>query len=243
MIESTVVYFVIIIFVAALIRSTFGFGDALIAMPLLALFFDLKIASPIVAFCGFFISVIILSKHWKKVDFSAIKYLIIFSIIGIPIGIIFLKDSHEVLVKTLLALTLIIFSIFKLLEIKGIALKTNKTSPIFGIISGILGGAYNTNGPPIIIYGSLRGWTPDEFRVVLQGVFLPTNLFIIMGHGIAGLWTETVFHYTLISLVAIIIAFFIGRKLNKIIPAEKFTKFVYIFLLLIGAMLLFNIYF
>jgi hypothetical protein len=243
MIEITVVFFVIVIFLAALVRSTFGFGDALIAMPLLALFLELKIASPIVAFCGFFISILILSRNWRTINFSAIKYLILFSIIGIPIGIIFLKDSHENLVKSLLAIILILFSIFKLLKIKGIVLKSNKSSPVFGIISGILGGAYNTNGPPIIIYGTLKGWSPEEFRVVLQGIFLPTNLFIILGHGIAGFWTESVFYYTIISFPAIILAFFLGRKLNKVISAEKFTKYIYIFLLIIGSMLLFNIYF
>lgn len=243
MIDSILIFFILVIFVSALIRSIFGFGDALIAMPMLALFFDLKTATPTVAFSGFFISLIILARHWKKVDFSSIKLLIIFSIIGIPIGILFLKDSHEVLVKTVLAIILIMFSFFKLFGIKGLELKSNRTAPFFGIISGILGGAYNTNGPPVIIFGSLKGWSPDEFRVVLQGVFLPTNLFIIIGHGIAGFWTGTVFYYSVISFGVIIIAFLLGRKLNKIIPAEKFTKLVYLFLIIIGILLLFKTYF
>ena len=102
----------------------------------------------------------------------------------------------------------------------------------------MLGGAYNTNGPPIIIYGTLREWTPQKFRILLQGIFLPTNLMIIIFHGIAGLWTTTVFEYFFVSLPVIFIAILIGRKLNRIIPKEKFVKYVYTFLIIIGFILL-----
>lgn len=235
--------FVIIIFIAALTRSTFGFGDALIAMPLLALFFSIKTATPIIAFCGFFISVVILLRNWRTLRIKLIWQLVLFSIIGIPIGIFFLKEGHETLVKTTLAIILILFSVFKLSDSKIWGLKTEKTSFIFGLISGMLGGAYNTNGPPIIIYGTMRDWSAAEFRVLLQGVFLPTNLFIIAGHGIAGLWTETVLWHFLISLPLIVPAIYLGSVLNKKINPEKFNKYLYIFLLLIAVFLLINIYF
>ncbi|MFC2130186.1 sulfite exporter TauE/SafE family protein [Bacteroidota bacterium] len=235
--------FIIIIFIAALSRSTFGFGDALIAMPLLAMFFSIKTATPIVAFTGFFISLIILARNWKILKFKMIWQLILFSIIGIPLGVLFLKDAHEDLVKTVLAVMLVLFSTYQLFKPKLIQMKNDRFAFFFGLISGALGGAYNTNGPPIIIFGTLRAWSPKEFRVILQGIFLPTNLFIIIGHGIAGLWANTVFNYFLISLPVVLVAIIIGSKLNKVVPAEKFTKYIYLFLLFIGLSLLINIYF
>lgn len=39
----------LILFLSTLVRSTFGFGDALVAMPLLALFIAIKTATPVVA--------------------------------------------------------------------------------------------------------------------------------------------------------------------------------------------------
>ena len=43
-------YVAAIVFLATLVRSTFGFGDALVAMPLLTLLIgDAKVATPIVA--------------------------------------------------------------------------------------------------------------------------------------------------------------------------------------------------
>lgn len=228
----------IIFFVASLSRSTFGFGDALIAMPLLALVMDIKVATPIVAFMGFFISLIILIRNWQNLEIKKIWKLIVSSLAGIPLGVLFLKDTNEFIVKLVLAIILIIFSIYKLLRPNLLNLKKDKFSILFGFFSGVLGGAYNTNGPPIIIYGTLRNWSPQEFRLLLQGVFLPTNLMIIVSHGIAGLWTFEVFQYFFLSLPIIFIAMLIGRKLNKIIPKERFVNYVYVFLFIIACVLL-----
>jgi uncharacterized membrane protein YfcA len=46
-IEWTAVPILAIIFVATLIRSTFGFGEALVAVPLLALLMPVEVAAPL----------------------------------------------------------------------------------------------------------------------------------------------------------------------------------------------------
>lgn len=239
--DWTFILVLTVIFIAAMSRATFGFGDALIAMPLLALFISIKTATPVVAVMGMTISIAILYGDWRQIKFKSIWQLVLFSIIGIPIGLIFLKGAAEEIVKLSLALVLIIFGSYKLLRPDLFILKKDRFAFIFGIISGILGGAYNTNGPPIIIYGTLRQWKPEKFRAILQGVFFPTNFFIIVGHGMAGLWTEKVWHLMLFSFPVIFLAILIGGKLNKIIPAERFSKFVYLFLIIIGFVLMFNV--
>jgi len=231
----------LVIFIASLTRSTFGFGDALIAMPLLALFISIKTATPVVAVMGLAISIAILYDDWRHISLKSIWILVLFSLIGIPIGLIFLKGAAEYAIKISLAVVLIVFGLYKILRPNLFVLKSRKLAFLFGLISGILGGAYNTNGPPIIIYGTLRKWKPEMFRAVLQGVFLPTNFFIIIGHGFAGLWTKEVWHLMLFSLPIIFLAFIIGNKINKIIPAEKFTILVYIFLIIIGFVLLIKV--
>jgi len=232
----------LVVFIASLTRSTFGFGDALIAMPLLVLFISVKTATPVVAVMGFTISVAILYDDWRHITLKSIWVLVLFSLIGIPIGLLFLKGAAEDIIKITLSFVLIAFGIYKLLKPDYFVLRTRKLAFLFGLISGILGGAYNTNGPPIIIYGTLRQWKPEMFRAVLQGVFLPTNFFIIIGHGIAGLWTKDVWHLMVFSMPVIFISIILGNKLNKIIPAEKFSKYVYLFLIVIGLVLLFRVF-
>ena len=229
-----------IIFISTMARSTFGFGDALIAMPLLALVVPVSTATPLIALIAVIISTSILIRNWRLAKAPGALPLIIFSIIGIPVGLIYLREAAEDVVKIVLASIIILFSIYKLANPKLLTIKNEKLSFAFGLLAGMLGGAYNTNGPPIIIYGTLRGWEPDRFRAILQAIFLPTNIFIVIGHGIAGFWSQTVIFSFLFALPVVIIGIFLGGRLNKRIPAEKFTKYIYIFLIIIGVVLLVN---
>jgi uncharacterized membrane protein YfcA len=107
-----------------------------------------------------------------------------------------------------------------------------------GWIAGVLGGAYNTNGPPVVAYGMLRGWPPERFRATLQGYFLPTGLMILAGHGIAGMWTGEVLKLYLYSLPAIVVGAVLGGLVNRKLTQNVFAKLVYGFLVLMGGVLL-----
>ncbi|MFA6570222.1 MAG: sulfite exporter TauE/SafE family protein [Bacteroidota bacterium] len=240
MATEILIFVLLIIFVSSLVRATFGFGDALIAMPLLVLFIDVRTATPLIAFFACIIALILLAMNFRKIEFKKLWTLILFSILGIPLGLLFLKGSNDLYIKIVLAVILIIFSVFKLWKPEGLTLKSNKSAFLFGLVSGILGGAYNTNGPPIIIFGTMRKWDADKFRDMLQGIYLPTNIFIILGHGAAGLWTQEVFNYFLISIPVVAVATVAGIWLNKRIPEEKFSKYIYGFLILISVVLLVN---
>ena len=93
-----------IVFLSILIRSTFGFGEALIAMPLLALIIDLKTAAPLVAIIAGTATFIILITNWHRVQFHSAWRLVVSSLAGIPLGLIFLKGTFDVMMKIILAI-------------------------------------------------------------------------------------------------------------------------------------------
>ena len=113
---------------------------------------------------------------------------------------------------------------------------------IFGLISGLLGGAYNTNGPPLIIFGTLRNWSAVSFRATLQGIFLPVNSFIVINHIAGGLWSFELLRILLYTLPVIIPSIFLGGFLHKKISTEKFHRYIYLFLIIIGIVLLVSIF-
>ena len=237
---NLIIILLCIVFVSTLTRSTFGFGDALIAMPLLALFIDLKVATPLIALIAFFIAIAILIKNWQKVEFKSAWRLIVASLAGIPIGLWYLKDINENIIKLFLGILVLFFAIYSLVKPKLIQLKSEKFAWIFGFFAGILGGAYNTNGPPIVIYSSLKKWNPQNFRATLQGYFFTTGILLIISHGIAGNFTNEVLTYFAYCLPVVLLAVIIGAKLNKKIPVERFHKYIYIILIALGVMLIIN---
>jgi uncharacterized protein len=102
----------------------------------------------------------------------------------------------------------------------------------------VLGGTYGMNGPPLAIFGALRRWSPQQFRATLQGYFLPASLLGLAGYAAIGLWRDAVTHYFLWSLPGIAIATLLGRWINRRIAGDRFIRFVYGGLVLIGSVLL-----
>ena len=230
---------VAILFVSTLTRSTLGFGDALIAMPLLALTISIPTATPLVALMGFTIAITILSRNWRDVDVKAAWRLIVSSLVGIPVGIWLLRGAPEQIVKAILGVVLVLFGLYNLIAPRLPTLRGQWSAYVFGFVSGILGGAYNTNGPPIVIYSALRQWPPERFRATLQGYFFPSGILLLLGHGIAGSLTQEVLTFYACSLPFLLLAIFLGGRLNQKIPRGRFERFIHVFLVLIGIYLFF----
>lgn len=170
-----------IVFLAALVRGAFGFGDALIGMPLLALFVPLTFATPLMALVGPTLAVLIPGQGMAiALDVRGAGVLIASTLAGIPVGLWGLKRIDGRIVNLILAVVIILFALYSLLHPGLLRLRTARSAPLFGFTAGVLGAAYNTNGPPVIFYGALRGWAPESFRATLQGYFLPTGTAILI---------------------------------------------------------------
>jgi uncharacterized membrane protein YfcA len=228
-----------ILFISTFTRSTIGFGDALIAMPLLVVTISIQTATPLVALMGFTIAITILSRNWREVDIKAAWRLIVSALLGIPVGILLLRDAPEQIVKAILGAVLVLFGLYSLITPRLPTLQKQGFAYIFGFVSGVLGGAYNTNGPPVVIYSALRRWPPERFRATMQGYFFPSGVFLLTGHALAGSLTREVLTLYGYSLPFILLAISVGGKLNKAIPSGRFERFVYVFLILIGVYLFF----
>ncbi len=226
-----------IISIASMIRSMAGFGDALFAMPLLLLILPSNIAIPLFALCGGMTGLILVIVKRKKINLYSTKLLIMSSLIGIPIGVFFLKTFDDTVTKTIIGLLLIFFSIYITFSKNKIKLTSNISTYFFGIISGILGGAYNTNGPPIIIYGRLRGWNKQEYLATLQAYFLISSIFIIFSHGISGMITKQVLNIYFISIPFSLFSIAVGVQLNNKVPEKYFNYFINTMISIVGVAL------
>ena len=224
----------IIIFIGSLIYATFGFGDALFAMPFLTTLIGIKTATPLMTLNGTTLALILFIKHRKEIDWKSAKRLVFASFLGIPIGIYFLKNGNEQVAKIILGLIIICVSVYNLFLKKETIKLHHNWSYLFGFVAGILGGAFNTGGPPVAIFGTLSGWSQMQFVSTLQGYFLPSDLFILACQLYSGLQTKLVLHYYLISFPFLLIALFIGSKIRKKIPQGKFNTYIFLLLLIVG---------
>ena len=223
---------------ATFIRSAFGFGEALIAVPLLALLMPVEVAAPVAVLVSITVAGVVLAQDWRKVHFRSAGWLLLATLFGTPLGLLMLTAVPGQIVKAILGVIIIAFSAYSLLSRKRSELESDRWAPAFGFAAGVLGGAYGMNGPPLVIYGTLRKWTPQHFRATLQGYFLPASMAGMCGYWIAGLWTPTVTRYYVTSLPLVVAAIFLGRAVNQRMNGHSFLLYVHGGLILIGALLL-----
>lgn len=238
--DGTTVYVLTVIFVATVIRSALGFGEALVAVPLLALHIPITVAAPLAVLVSVLVAGVIVVQDWRKVEVRSAAWLVVSALLGIPLGLLLLTQGNDHFVKTILAILIAGFSIYSLTAKSRLHLQ--KDHPMWllcsGFCSGILGGAYGMNGPPLAVYGSLRRWSPQHFRATLQGYFLPASLLGLIGYAVAGLWLPVVTRYFLLSIPGVLVAILIGRALNHRLSGDGFFRYVYIGLILIAGILM-----
>jgi uncharacterized membrane protein YfcA len=230
----------VVVFVASVVRSAFGFGEALIAVPLLALFLPIQVATPLAVLISVAIAAVILVQDWRKVHIRSTGWLFVPTLAGIPLGIMMLHSAHQSLVKGALSVVIVLFSGFFLLGKRPPHLEHDSHAWLLacGFAAGVLGGAYGINGPPLVVYGSMRRWSPQHFRATLQGYFLPASAIGMLGYRVSGLWTAEVTHYFFVAIFAAIPAIFVGRWLNHRMRGDSFLKYVHAGVVAIGLVLL-----
>jgi hypothetical protein len=237
-VDWAVLQVIIVLFVATLVRSSLGFGEALFAVPLLALTMPVEEAAPLAVLVSITVAFLILLQDWRSVHARSAGWLVVFTLLGIPLGLLLLRTVSESAVKGILGAIIIAFSMYSWTGHHRHTWKDDRFAWLFGFHAGVLGGAYGMNGPPLAIYGALRGWTPEYFRATLQAYFFPASLASMAGYSFAGFWTPAVTHLYVISLPGVVIATFLGRSLHRRIPGPRFIRYVYIALTAIGAVLL-----
>jgi uncharacterized membrane protein YfcA len=211
----------------------------LIAVPLLVLFMPLPVAAPLAVLLSITVAAVVVAQDWKHIHLRSAAGLVLATLFGIPLGLLVLTSSHQQLVKAGLAILIALFAIYSLLARNAFHLQREHRPLLMlsGFLAGILGGAFGMNGPPLVVYGSSRRWSPQQFRATLQAYFLPASTLGMVGYWSTGLWTRTVTREFLLSVPVMLPAVFVGRAINHRFSGATFLKYVYWGLLLIGVIL------
>lgn len=244
MVDPATAYVMGVIFVATLVRSTFGFGEALVAVPLLAMRLPLPVATTLAVLVSTIMAAIIVMQDWRHVQFRSATRLLLAALPGVPLGVVLLAKGNEHVVKALLGALIASFSLYSLLGRLKLHLREDHPGWLLGcgFVSGVLGGAYGMNGPPLAVYGALRRWSPQHFRATLQAYFLFASLVGLLGYTAIGLWSRTVVRLFFFSMPSVLLGVLLGRVLNRRMKSQGFFRIVYVGLTGVGILLLVQSY-
>lgn len=227
-----------VVFFAALAQTLSGFGFALILMPVATILIGLRAAAPLVALTALTSYTVNLIRYRRAVNVRQVLRLGAASALGVPLGLWALVNVDESIIKPALGLVLIAYAIYRLVQ----RAEPRPCSPLWvypaGFIAGCLGGAYNTPGPPVILYGSLQQWPRDEFRAVLQTFFFFNGALVVASHYLARHLTPTVLTFYLYAAPALFLGILVGSRVDSRLNHGQFRAIVTAMILLLGLSLL-----
>lgn len=224
----------VIIFFGIFTQSAAGFGMALVSMPLLSTFAEIKFISPLIALVGILAKLLLLVNYRREIEFKAVYKLVLSSLLFVPVGTYALNYLDENTSIFVLGVVVLGYAVYSLINMVPPRLSHSGWVYFFGAIAGFLGGAYNASGPPVVIYANSRRWGPKKFKANLQAYALINGIGVSISHFFAGNITPQVWRGFAYSIPAVVLGVWLGVSLDKYLDEALFQKLVLWLLIILG---------
>jgi uncharacterized protein len=232
-------FFIALIFlIAGFTQGVTGFGAGLVAMPLLLLFLEARVAVPLSVLNGLFITAFLCLQLRGQLEWRKILPLCIGCLPGIYVGALILKKADDTIIRVLLGCILIGYGLYGILVRSRPRGVSKWWSYAAGFGSGAIGTAIAAGGPPAIIYTTLTGWDKDTIKATLSGFFFVTGIWMAVAHAMAGLTTTIVLHYLGGSATAVLAGVWGGSLLYRRIGRKDYIRIVLLMLIGMGVMMI-----
>jgi len=166
----------IIVFFASILQGATGFGFAIMATPFLLLVFDSRECVQISIILSFVVSLLLIRKIIKDVDIGLLRRLIIGSVVGVPLGVLFYKFVSLDILKVTVSIVILILSFVLMIRsfknhkpkiedssdkslvcqdtisVDGTTFLLKKTQIFVGLCAGLLTTSIGMPGIPLILY-------------------------------------------------------------------------------------------
>ena len=240
---ENIVYIGGVIALAAAVQSLAGFGFALVAIALLPFFLELQLAIPLVLLMCLINSMGLWLYYWDEFEWKAIAPLVLSALVAIPLGLVGLHYVPEAIARKVLGSFIVLYVAYDALRLLTPVfsmpeLESSRWAYLFGGISGFLTGAFTTGGPPLVMYANSKGWSPEQFKGNLPGVYVVALTFALGGHYFEGNLTPELWKIALYITPMFAAGMGLGILLSKKIDAASFKRIVLSLLGVIGLKLI-----
>ena len=235
-------------FVTHVIESITGFGSTVLALPFGIAIAGVSVAVPVLCLHAWLLSAYVVATDFQKIQWKQYGIVMLFVLLGMPIGMWAFSALPEMVLKSLLAVFMI------LVAANGIRQGINKTKSADTIpqgfrkyilyfllfLGGVVHGAFSSGGPLLIIYITRTIHEKSQFRATMCSFWFSLNLILLIRYIATGVFTGTVLRMSLITLPFLAAGILLGTWIHQKIPNRHFLLMVYIILLLSGCFMAYS---
>jgi uncharacterized protein len=222
-------------FVSGIVQGAAGFGFGLVSIALMSLVVDVKEASVMLALSALSINVYIFCRLHRWFRFDRVKTMMVCSLLGVPLGVMFLVRADVLWLLRILGVLLLMSAVQNVFPL----FARLRWHPIFagapsGALTGALAGAFGTGGPPAVAYIAGQNFDKLRFAATMQAVLGISAILRIGCLGFEGLLTQRVLAISAAGIVFAIAGAWIGLRILHRLPERALKTLVAALLALLG---------
>ena len=224
-------FYAAVLFGAFAVRSAAGFGAGLVAIPMLAFILPVSTAVSVATVLTTLTSVGQVSREWRHIAWRQFVVIFLYSIVGIGLGLYFIKLLDENVLRRCLGVFLILYSIYALwLADTRRLLARRWHGPLaagVGIVGGLLSSLFGAGAGPIyVIYFDLLRLERAVFRATMSAVVLLGGVARIAGYGSAGFYGRSTIALLAVGIPVVLVGSWLGDRLVFRLSARSFARLV-----------------
>lgn len=228
----------VIAFAAGLTQGLSGFGSVMVSLPLALLFWDLRVAVPLLSLLALCITTTLTLQLRGHVKLGRVIPLLAAALPGMALGAYLLKRINPAYLEVVMGITLVAFASYSLVARPRHRELASGWKWAAGFLSGILGGSVGANGPPVIVYTAMQPWDKDGAKSTLVGYFMVAGVGISSIHASFGLITPGVIKLFAAGFPAVMAGVLAGSHIYGRMSTGVYRRVVAVLLLCMGAYLL-----
>jgi len=238
-VELTAVFTILLL--GSMIQGATGFGYAIFSMPLLSLFIPLELATVLIVLTAFVLNFQIFYQRKENINWKLMGSTLGSALVGTFIGVWGLEGFSSGILRMLLGIILIIFSLYFIFYYHKIKIKPSLLNSIIaGGLGGIINGMFGMGGPPLVIYYFSAAESKEEYQGCLQATFLVMLVYAVGFHFLYGNITTEVLPLVGVGVVGVLTGAGLGLKIFDQLKKSVLRRVISVLMTVTGLMMIFK---
>ena len=234
---QTVIIMIVAFALGGLVKGATGAGSPVIAIPVLTVFFDAKLAVAIMAVPNLFSNLVQIKQFRRSVENLTFSLkLSAFGTLGCLGGTLFFILTNTRVIELLVAIITVLYVVlsFKKNSKKLSQQIAKKLAPPIGLLGGFVQGTCGVSAPIALAFLNATGMKRVEFIFTISCFFGAMAAIQIVSLSFFNFMTWQLFLLGLLSLAPILLGMSLGDRLTKKISSQSFEKLILVFLILLS---------
>jgi uncharacterized membrane protein YfcA len=227
-----------VVAIACFVQGLAGFGIGLVAMAFLPFLMSPVTAVVLMTLYAAIFTLVIFVPLRRDVTPGPVIDLLVAMLVGLPVGVWVLATLPVSLLNRLIGAVLVVLTLLEVFGLYPRHLEGRGWRLGAGVISGLLGGAVGTPGPPVVAYAQTQSWSARTQKANLQAFLVVNQAATLVGYWWAGLLTAEVWRVSALFALPAVAGLAVGMLLFGRIPERVFRRVVFAVLFVSGVVLL-----